>query len=132
MDRRSFLTAGAAVTMAPLPTLASAKIEDGTLPLVTSYVAGVAYCAEAKAVAGLRAGQPLTLRRRPDNRFDARTVEVLSGGRRLGTLPGTDARIVASLMDSGLDVRATVREARIDGPRPRITVDLTLEAARDV
>ena len=70
-------------------------------------------------VAGLQYGEasnylftsdePLKLQREPDNPYDRYAVALYVGKKKVGYIPKTNSRIVASLIDSGVVLRASVR-----------------------
>lgn len=97
-----------------------------------TYVAGVAYYQAMTLKDRLRPGDPLLLRREPDNPYDGNAIVVLDArGRKLGYVPRVDNEVPARLMDAGNPLAATiyswdgtlyglcisVREER-DGARP--------------
>ena len=53
---------------------------------------------------------PLQLNREPHNRFDKNAVEIWTGDAKLGYVPRSANRTVASLMDKGTKVEAIVLE----------------------
>ena len=69
----------------------------------------------AEAVKTLNVGDPLVLRREPDNPYDRRAIEIFDGaGRKLGYVPRRDNPAVARMMDAGETMRATVTHVARD------------------
>lgn len=110
----------------PLPPL------PGSVWLLQTHVAGLAYHQAAKAVADLQAGTPLTLRREPGNPHDALAIEVLiADGVKLGYVPRNRNPVLARLMDGGerlsaqvVAVQALEQPATADVPASRRVLDL--------
>ncbi|MDA8159556.1 MAG: HIRAN domain-containing protein [Desulfobacteraceae bacterium] len=123
MDRRNFLQLAAAC----VGTLFFRKGADEdyaavqkavpSVPLCLCTVAGVQYHVGPVSLAQLRPGQPLTLRREPENSHDELAIAVHAGcGVKLGYLPRRLNEIPANLMDSGRRVVARVVEVNPDAP----------------
>jgi hypothetical protein len=127
MLRRSFLSVAGAATLAPLGAVAGpAAPMPGATRLHRVRLAGTAY-SDAPAVADrLRVGQPVQLRRLAEDRFDASAVEVHAEGARLGKVPGMHTSLLASLVDAGWPVHATVAAVGPSPARPSIEIDLFL------
>ena len=78
--------------------------------LVSLWVAGTRYYQAAKVADRLSEGQPLRLRRQPDNPHDKLAIEVLTeDGVKLGYIPRHENAILARLMDAGKHLKARVR-----------------------
>lgn len=76
-----------------------------------------------------RVGQPLTLRRRPDNPHDQRAVEIWWQDRMLGHLPRLDNAAVAQMLDRGERLEARIAALTRDpDPWKRIGVAVELAA----
>lgn len=58
----------------------------------------------------MEVGMPLQLNREPHNRFDKHAVEIWTGDAKLGYVPRSANSTIASLMDKGSKVEATVLE----------------------
>ena len=73
----------------------------------------------------MKVGDPLVLRREPDNQFDANAVRVEWRGRMIGYLPRAENRAVAAEMDRGGRVEgrvARLQEAR--NPWQRVLIEV--------
>lgn len=119
MHRRSFLTATAGISAASVlafPQGVSAAADE-ELELLQTYVAGSARSGVAYAVR-LAKGDPVELKRVPQDRFDRRAIEVWKDGVRLGKLPGIDCRTLAALMDAGMPLMGRVAAVSDGAARP--------------
>lgn len=124
--RRILLGTGGALGAVALAAPAAAGAARERMALLSTYVAGTAYH-DALAAASLRPGDPLALRRERRNDYDPRAVEVRTpSNAKLGYVPRTDNRALASLMDAGFDVSACVREIVPDRRQPEIRLDVFL------
>ncbi|SDE37212.1 HIRAN domain-containing protein [Rhodospira trueperi] len=115
-----------AVLLPRRPRPASAR----PLTLMETFVAGTAYYEAEMVAPTLRPGDRLTLRREPDNRFDALAIEVFTArGEKLGYVPRADNPPFTALMDDGHTLVATVLRVR-EGWRPDISfrIAVTLPA----
>lgn len=76
------------------------------------YIAGSQYhdAAKREAIAALKPGQTLQLKREPDNRFDSSAIAVFTadGRNRLGYIPRHQNRTIARIMDQGVTVTAEI------------------------
>lgn len=128
--RALVLGAGGALGGAMLaPALAAARrpAAVGEVTLLSTYVAGAAYHKAGERAPHLRPGDPLELRRAPENRYDPRAVEVRTvDGAMLGYVPRIDNQAVANLMDAGFRPSARVRAVVPDARRPEIRLDVSL------
>lgn len=80
-------------------------------------VAGLQYHGGMPQLEGLQAGQPLALRREPENPHDGLAIAVHDpGGTKLGYLPRRLNEIPAGLMDQGR--RVVVRVVELDPAAP--------------
>lgn len=123
--RNILLGTGGALGAVALAAPAAAGAARERIALLSTYVAGTAYH-DALAAGSLRPGDPLTLRREQGNDYDPRAVEVRTRtGAKLGYVPRTDNRALASLMDAGFDVSARVREILPDRRQPEIRLDVS-------
>ena len=131
-SRRGFLSilAGAGTaTMVTTPGHAARRAGPARVRLLETYVAAMGNHASPAAVENLRAGDPVVLRREPDNSFDRRAVSVWTAdGERLGYVPRIENKALANMMDGGLRVEAhvatTARSA--SGWSVGLTIDLAL------
>ena len=102
----------------------------------SSYVAGVSF--HQCAVAGCHEGQPVRLRRNPNNPHDKNAIEVHAGGSQIGFIPRDEAETLAELVDgSDWTVKARIDrfyggDLEIDG-EPIVGVGLlvTYQRVRD-
>ena len=130
--RRDFLLGvGAAVGGMALaaPRAAAGSAPAGTALLAT-YVAGTAYHEARSSVSGLRPGDRLDLRREPENRYDARAIQVRTmDGAMLGYVPRADNQALCSLMDAGFALEARASSLIPDPRQPEIRLDVLLLSA---
>jgi len=73
-----------------------------------SFVKGLAYYDYPPAFRSITNGDPLSLKREPDNKYDRFAVAVYFCGRKLGYWPFPENKAIANLMDRGVKVRARV------------------------
>ncbi len=76
--------------------------------LQISPVAGFQYHQGETLWPQLATGQPLTLMREPDNRFDQRAVRIDWQGEKLGYIPAIDNAAISQLMDRGETLSASI------------------------
>ena len=95
----------------------------------SSPLAGSQYYALAKVAPQLKVGDELVLRRESDNRHDINAVMVLWRDQQLGYLPRKENQAVASAMDRGESLRATVSRinAETSNPWQRLEVAVHVE-----
>ena len=111
-------------------------LNEGSLPmpfvrdilLIRTFVAGTAYVPGiGDLVSRMEVGERLTLVREPQNRFDSMAIRVdTSHGTKLGYVPRKDNHVIASLMDAGKQVFATVVSIHVYDPPPSIEVDVMM------
>ena len=107
MYRREFFKKLALlVTTLPLGLYAKKK-EKGWIKLTTLNVAGLQYGEMAEHTFSIN--EELKAVREPDNPYDPYAVALYKENRRVGYIPRTNSRIVASLLDSEHDLRVRVR-----------------------
>ena len=98
--------------LAPAFFAAGATAKDASPPrrvtLQESPINGFQYFDGVRALPRLRAGQRLSLRREPGNRYDKRAVAVHWGNQKLGYLPRVETIAVAYMMDNGEKLECTV------------------------
>lgn len=99
---RLLLGAALAATVRPTAAVAAAR------PLFDVAVAGGGYHGLYDVIDRLAVGVRLTLRREPDNPYDARAVAIMLGDLRLGYVPRRANAPVAALLDEGATVVADV------------------------
>ena len=132
-SRRGFLAAAGAAGATALAPLGAATAAAGApeVPLLETYVAGLGrYCA-GTAFARIETGMQVSLRREPENGYDARAVAVWTeAGDKLGFLPRIHNQAVANLMDAGLRPVARVRRVSLDGGPREVRLDVRLAIAR--
>ncbi|MCZ7601103.1 MAG: HIRAN domain-containing protein [Gammaproteobacteria bacterium] len=88
-----------------------------------SPLAGFPYHVGQRLWPLLAVGQPLTLRRRPDNPYDDRAVEIWWGEHMLGHLPRAENTAVSQMMDRGSAYSPVLPACRIRViPRERIAM----------
>jgi len=112
--------------LSTLPIAIAAKPARAARPavlLLKTRVNGEAYYDAVRAVDALSVGDPVQLRREPDNRYDSRAIEVLDAkGRKLGYVARIDNSAAARLIDAGETLRAKI--ARLDKPSLDIRIDV--------
>lgn len=97
----------------------------GHILLQDSPLAGFQYHAGRELWPQLRVGDPLTLVREPDNRFDANAVRVEWRGRKIGYVPRRENADVARLLDRGQALEARiVRLAEVRDPWSRVRFEI--------
>ncbi len=115
ISRRAALALGPALGALPAAcrvAAAAGPIVAGVrILLLETEVAGTAYYDAKAALPGLAPGDPLALRREPDNRHDALAIEVFAAnGMKLGYVPRIHNPPIARLMDAGKRIEGTVVE----------------------
>ncbi len=110
------LSAGAAMATGADAKARSVSLRPVTV-LANAFLAGMAYYDFPDGPGdAIEPGQPLVLRREPDNPHDDRAIEVfLPDGRKLGYVARRENEALSRLMDAGVPVRGTVTEAG-EGP----------------
>jgi hypothetical protein len=94
----------------------------------SSPLAGFRYHAAAEVWHELRVGDPLELRREPDNPYDANAVSVSWRGRKLGYLPRRENAATSWGLDRGQALRARIsRLAPHPNPARRIEIEVYVE-----
>ena len=94
----------------------------------SSPLAGFRYHAAAEVWQELRVGDPLELRREPDNPHDANAVSVSWRGRKLGYLPRRDNAAASWSLDRGQQLSARISKlAQHPNPARRIEVEVYAE-----
>jgi hypothetical protein len=125
MLRRSFVAASGSLCLAPAAAaLAAGRPEERApeAPLLRTVVTNL----PASLPPGMATGTRLVLKRAPERSYDPRSIAAFTrDGQRLGYLPGRPTRVIAALMDQGVEVEAVVVERR-SGRRPALTVDVSL------
>jgi hypothetical protein len=91
-----------------------------------SYLSGLAYYDYQLAYRSISNGDPLTLKREPDNKHDRFAVAVYFCGRKLGYWPFPENKAIANLMDR--DVRVKARVISIHPDKNEVYEALSAEA----
>ena len=120
---RSLLVAAALAIAWPAQAGESIRILVQSSPL-----AGSQYYALPARAAEIKLGDPLELKREPDNRHDANAVLVLWRGEKLGYLPRKENRAVARAMDEGMQLRAHVSRLRPEHADPWKRLEVAVQA----
>jgi len=129
MNRRTMLQVLLAAPVIAAGTAAMAKPNPRPLLLQESPLAGFQYHQGRRLWYRLRVGQPLRLQREPRNRFDQRAVALYWCEHKLGYLPRTENRVVASLLDQGQTLSARILRLRAsDDPWRRVKVAVEMGA----
>lgn len=84
------------------------------IKLLTFFVAGFQYYDGMEIEHLLKKGMPLLLNRQPHNRYDKNAIEVFSGEAKLGFIPRTDNKVIADIMDQGVEVLGEIIELNPD------------------
>ena len=96
-------------------------------------VAGARFQAEALDTDAAAPGQPLELRRDPDNEHDPHAIAVLAGGEQVGWVPRELAAEIAPQLDRGAPWSAIVLREHRPSPRdPRTGLTMLLAPEADV
>lgn len=88
-----------------------------TFTLYEGWIAGYVYYDGPDIEESLRAGQPLELRREPQNEHDEKAIEIYSGNYKLGYISRGDNSILARLMDQGAAIEADIAEIALRAPQ---------------
>jgi len=92
------------------------------------YVAGYPYYDGESIEDRLLTGKEVIFRREPDSPYDAKAVEVYSGGKKLGYITKKDNRIIADLLDLGISVKGEIRKRNFDDrPSKRVKISVYKE-----
>ena len=127
MNRRDLLKLG---SLAPigLGGRQDKRKEKEEILLLNTVVAGFQYYEGERVWRHMKVGDPLELRRDPDNPYDEMAVEIYWKGEKIGYVPRSDNTAVAQLMDRGANLRAEI-EVLEDSLNPwdRVGVKIYLE-----
>jgi hypothetical protein len=111
LSRRAALALGPALAALAAHGPSRAAALATRVLLLECDVAGMPYYDADAALAALRPGAPLLLRREPGNRHDALAIEVSTAvGLKLGYVPRLHNPVIARLMDAGKRIVAEVVE----------------------
>jgi hypothetical protein len=99
------------------PKLFSFLSNRKSFTLYEGWVAGYIYYDGPDIEESLRAGQPLELRREPENEHDGNAIEIYAGSYKLGYISRVDNSILARLMDQGAAIEAEVAEVALGAPQ---------------
>jgi hypothetical protein len=106
-----------------------------TFTLYEGTVAGYEYYDGPAVISQLRVGDPLLLRREPDNPVDEWAIEVLTASRyKLGYIPRTENALIADLLDQGLKVKAEIDyvDPSADDPWEAVYFHITFQSFVEV
>ena len=102
-----------------------ARAESIRVLVQSSPLAGFQFYAGRELWDGMKVGDALVLVREPENKHDANAVRVEWRGRKLGYLPRSENRAVATEMDRGGRVEARIAKLhRHRDPWKRIVVEV--------
>lgn len=76
--------------------------------LSSPYLAGFQYYKGPDIESRLNEDNLLTLKREPTNPHDCYAIEVFQNNDKLGYLPRTENKVIARLMDQGVEVKARI------------------------
>ena len=124
MQRRHFI--GLISSLLPGAAIgARSTIEPSTITIQESPIAGFQYHLGEALWSQLAIGQPLTLSREPDNRYDPRAVRIDWQGHKLGDVPRRENVAVAQMLDRGQRIQASiVRLGENRNPRERVMISI--------
>lgn len=119
MKRIQFITRLMGLTGSSLfiPKLISLLTRRKTFILYEGWIAGYIYYDGEKVEERLEAGQPLELRREPENEHDEKAIEIYCGGYKLGYVSRIDNSILARLLDEGAAIEAEIAEVALGAPQ---------------
>ena len=103
VDRRSFL---GLLALFFLPKTVPADERNRVLMLNRCCVAGLQY--HPGVGLSLKSGEPVTMRREPENPYDANAVALFAKGVKLGYIPKRENTTLAMLLDQNARLRARV------------------------
>jgi hypothetical protein len=114
------------VLLAALAMAAAPACSQSVRILVqNSPLAGAQYYAAQAQWQNMKAGDPLSLVREPDNPHDANAIRVDWQGSKLGYLPRAENAVVATEMDRGTRVEARIAHLRpARNPWQRVGIDI--------
>ena len=92
-------------------------------------VAGIGYENRATLLAGVTRGNAVRLTRDYNNQYDPNAIEVRIGGEQLGYVPRNEARLLAPVIDAGVQTIGTVLEVGRDQSEPLLVVEISIEAS---
>ncbi len=123
MKRTDFLRqllAGSFLLFVPRTTTAASRTE---IKLSSPYIAGFQYYQGTEIENKLQQNKLLTLKREPTNEYDKYAVEVYCHHTKLGYLPREENRVIARMMDQGIEVKARITKYNPDkSPYRRVKV----------
>lgn len=108
MNRIDFLKsffAGSALLLLP-KTGAEKPVRE--IRLSSPYLAGFQYYQGPEIEPQLGESNLLTLKREPTNPHDCYAIEVFQNSAKLGYLPRAENKVIARLMDQGVEVKARI------------------------
>lgn len=110
--RNVILGSGALILMNS--TLEAARPLRQKIMLGSHFIAGFQFYDGPEVADMLECDLPLTLNREPHNRWDRNAVEVHAGEAKLGYVPRGENQVIADLLDTGIEVKASVTELNPD------------------
>jgi hypothetical protein len=118
----------AAALAAARPAWAQEQSASVRILVQSSPLAGFRYHAAAELWDGLRVGDPLELRREPENPHDPQAIGVSWKGRQLGYVPRRENGALAWALDRGERLQARIsRLAAHPNPARRIEFEVFIE-----
>ena len=117
--------------LAGTPTTSDSVVEprqgQATLLIQSSPLAGSQFHDLPAVVSQIRVGDPLTLKREPNNPHDSNAIQVLWQGHLLGFVPRRENKAVARAMDRGDPLVARVVALRPDeSPWRRLRFEISV------
>ena len=92
----------------PKPSSENEPKETSEIRLCCPYIAGFQYYKGADIEHFLKENDHLSLKRQAQNPHDCYAIEVYREGAKLGYLPRKENKIVARMMDQGINVKARI------------------------
>ncbi len=127
MNRRDLLKLGALAPIGLGGRQSKGKEKEEIL-LLNTVVAGFQYYEGERVWDRMKVGDPLELRREPDNPYDDMAVEIYWKGEKIGYVPRSDNTAVAQLMDRDMTLRAEIESLEDSlNPWDRVGVKIYLK-----
>jgi hypothetical protein len=112
--RREFLKSVLGFCFLPIPFDRAGAVRRKRVTLFDDFVAGFVYHDGEEALSRIRPGDPLVLRREPENPYDELAIEIYTReGVKLGYVPRDINAVPAAMMDQGVNLTAGVIEVNL-------------------
>lgn len=90
------------------------KTDKQKIRLATFFITGFQYYDGRDVEHLLETEMPILLNRQPHNKYDKNAIEVYSGEAKLGFIPRSDNKVIAEIMDQGIEVKGKITELNPD------------------